>query len=599
MAAKKRKQQSFLHGSIILVGATALVKIIGALFKIPLGNLIGGHGMGYFQKAYDLYLPIYALAMAGFPIAISKIVAEHTANKKFKDVRKTLTVARRAFYFTGFLGMFVMIVLAYPYSWFVRDNQAVLPVFLIAPSLLFCCIMSAYRGYYEGLRNMYPTAVSSVIEALGKLILGYSFAYAVIYKAKAEFLQSGTIFGRAVEIDPLLSPQAINQAVTHQAAPYAAAAAILGITIGSFLGAVYLILRHKIAGDLISPVEIAASPEPAGNKATLRMLINIAIPVVMGSLVTNISSLIDVTMVQRQLSTVLNKDADTLINMYSGYFSEAMDTSDIPNFLYGCYKGFAYSLFNLIPTLTSVLGVSALPVLATAWTERNKANIKRNIESMLRITALIAIPAGLGLVALARPILYLLYSNKPAEVQIATPLLVYLGFAAVFAGMMAPINNMLQAIGRQDIPVRNIAVGALIKIVVNYILVGIPEINVLGASIGTLACYAYIFSANLYYLIKYSGIVPSFTSTLIKPTFAAVFCATAAWASQGLMAKFLPTSIAGHSTYKLSTILAIILAMAVYALSLILLRAITKEDVLSLPKGEKIAPILEKIGIIR
>ncbi|HHW46043.1 MAG TPA: polysaccharide biosynthesis protein [Clostridiales bacterium] len=596
--AKKRKQQSFLHGSIILVGATALVKIIGALFKIPLGNLIGGHGMGYFQKAYDLYLPIYALAMAGLPIAISKIVAEHTANKKFKDVRKTLTVARRAFYFTGFLGMFVMIVLAYPYAWFVRDNQAVLPIFLIAPSLLFCCIMSAYRGYYEGLRNMYPTAVSSIIEALGKLVLGYSFAYALIYKAKSEFLRSGTVFGKAVDIETTLSPQAISQAVTHVAAPYAAAAAILGITIGSFLGAVFLMFRHRIVGDLISREEFAASPEPAGNKETLRLLISIAIPVVMGSLVTNVASLIDVTMVQRQLSTVLNKDPNTLINMYSGYFSKAMDVSDIPNFLYGCYKGFAYSLFNLIPTLTSVLGVSALPVLATAWTEKNKANIKLNIESMLRITALIAIPAGLGLAALAHPILNLLYSNKPAEVQIATPLLAFLGFAAIFAGMMAPMTNMLQAIGRQNIPVRNIAVGALIKIVVNYILVGIPEINILGASIGTLACYAYIGSANLYYLIKYSGVVPNFTSTLIKPAVASVFCAAAAWSGKGLMSRFLP-AIAGYSSDKLSTILSMLLAVAVYVLSLILLRAITKEDVLSLPKGEKIAPILERIGIIR
>ena len=177
----KRKQQSFEYGAIILIVATALVKIIGAIFKIPLSNLIGDLGFGYFSSAYDLFLPIYSLAMAGLPIAVSRIVAENIAVNRFKDVRQTLKIARKAFLVSGIVGFTMMLLLIYPFVKITDPTgKTIYSIFAIAPNLIFCCIMSTYRGYYEGLRNMYPTAFSNVIEALGKLILGYGFAFIVM-----------------------------------------------------------------------------------------------------------------------------------------------------------------------------------------------------------------------------------------------------------------------------------------------------------------------------------------------------------------------------------------------------------------------------------
>ena len=565
MEKTSRKPQSFLHGTFILLVATIICEVIGVVFRIPLVNLLGETGMGYFSTAYDLYLPIYALAMAGLPIAISRIVSEQITVHRYKDVRKTLQLAIRAFLVTGIVSFIIMMLAAYPFV-LITGNKGALPgIIAIAPSLLMCCMMSAYRGYYEGLRNMYPTSISCIIESLCKLILGVGFAYLVIAH-----------YGE----------------VNAASASYAAAACLFGITVGTVFGTVYLVLRHKIKGDGITEEELAASSNPIRTKQALKNIIAIAIPVVLGSLVTNIASLVDVTMVQIQLSSAMGIGGDTIKAMYSELINaKNLTDNQIPNALYGCYKGYAFSLYNMVPSITAVLGVSALPVLASAWVGKNRPLIKRNIEVMIKTTAIMAMPMGIGLSVMAKPIMNLLYSRQPFGVDVAAPMLSILGIAAIFSGILAPLTNMLQAIGRQDIPVKNIAIGVVLKIIVNYILVGIPSINVIGAPIGTLVCYVYIATANFICFIKYSGVMPNLAKLLVKPLVASLMCGAAAYATFGMLAV--------RISYSLSTVIALLVAVVIYAVALIILRAIDREDIISLPKGEKIAKALEKVGIIK
>lgn len=565
MEESKRKQQSFFHGTFVLLIATVICEFIGVIFRIPLVNLLGETGTGYFSTAYDLYLPIYALAMAGLPIAISRVVAEQITMQRYKDVRKTLKLAIRAFLVTGIVSFIVMMLAAYPFV-LITGNKGALPgILAIAPSLLFCCIMSAYRGYYEGLRNMYPTSISCIIESFCKLILGVGFAYLVIQH-----------YGE----------------VNATSASYSAAACLFGITIGTVFGTVYLVLRHKFKGDLITAEELKASSDPIGTKQALKNITLIAVPVVLGSLVTNIASLIDVTMVQRQLVNAMATGGDTIKAMYSALIhAKNLADSDIPNALYGCYKGYAFSLYNLVPSITAVIGVSALPILASSWVVKNKVLIKKNIEIMIKTTALMAMPMGIGLSVMAKPVMNLLYGSQPYGVNVAAPILSILGIAAIFSGILAPLTNMLQAIGKQDIPVKNIAVGAVLKIVVNYILVGIPSINIMGAPIGTLVCYVYIATANFICLIKYSGVMPNLNKLLVKPLIASLMCGAAAYAVYGFLATRISTVV--------STLAALLAAVIIYAFAVILLRAIDRDDVISLPKGEKIAKVLEKLGIIQ
>ncbi len=579
MSSSENKQQSFLQGSFILIAATVLAKIIGAVYRIPLANLLGSRGMGFYSTAYDLYVPMYSIAMAGLPIAISRIVAEYSAKNRYKDVTKTLHAAQMIFLITGSVGFVLMIFLAFlltgNISFYLFGKNIVFGIFnakalpgilAIAPSLVFCCIMSAYRGYFEGLGNMTPTGVSEVFEATGKLIFGYTLAFAVV-KSSNNY-------------------------------SYAAAGALIGISISEALSTLYLFIKYKTCRwKVISKVDFEASPEPKTLKKQVGGIILIAIPIVLGSLVNNITSLIDVVMVQKQLASALNKapqyfmtNFDALIKYETREDPTFVMMKDLPNSLYGCHRGFAFSIYNLIPVLTSTLGVSAIPVLARAWVKKDKDGVKSNIQTMLRTVAVIAIPCGAGIFALSKNILSLLYSNKPA-IDVAAPNLRILGICAVFAGINAPLVNMLQAIGKEKIPLKNIAVGAILKICFNYFLVGVPSINILGVPIGTTVCYGYICIANLFAIVKYSEVNIDYKSTLLKPLLAGAVCGVSAYVFCIVVGNYLPN--------KISTVVSICFAAIVYVVMISVLKIIQEDDVLSLPMGEKLLKILKMIKIVR
>ena len=500
MQENKRKQQSFQYGAIILLCSTLLVKVIGAIFKIPLSRLIGDLGFGYFDSAYQLFTPIYTLAMAGLPIAISRVVAERMQQERYCDVRKSLKVTKKIFLVTGLSGFIIMLLLIYPFVHFTdATGKTIYSLFAIAPSLLFCCIMSAYRGYYEGLRNMYPTAASDVIESLGKLILGYGFAY-IIMKISGDVA-------------------------------LAAAGAMLGIMVGGAASATFLILRYKLKGDGITEQELADAPKSQDGKTIAKIIIMIAIPVVLASLANSVSSLVDVSMVKWQLTKMMGEFANDIRNMYESSIADynrfsinELTNAELPTFLYGI-RGKAFTLYNLVPTITSVLGVSALPVLTSCFAKGtgDKVVVKRSIESTIKFTALIAMPAGFGFLFLGSEIMSLMY-NTVASVEIGGVMLRIYGLAAMFAGLAIPMISMLQAIGKEKISLRNVAIGAALKVIVNFIFVGIPTINIKGAAIGTFVSYFFIFIANLLSLIKYTGVIPNIYKTIIKPFIAALAC---------------------------------------------------------------------------
>lgn len=561
MQENKRKQQSFEYGAIILLCSTMLVKVIGAIFKIPLSSLIGDLGFGYFSSAYDLFTPIYSLAMAGLPIAISRVVAEKMAQHRYNDVKKSLKVTSRIFIVTGCTAAIIMLLLIKPFvSLTDATGKTVYSIYAIVPCLLFCCIMSTYRGYYEGLRNMYPTAISDVIEALGKLILGLGFAYIVLK-------------------------------LTNNVA-FAAAGAMLGITVGGAASAAFLYLRYKIKGDGITKQELSFAPIAESGKTIAKTLIVIAIPIVLTSLANNVTSLVDVTMVKWQLKRLMDSSSDTIRNMYEAsirdynlFSNEALTNAEMPTFLYGI-RSKAFTLYNLIPTITSVLGVSALPVLASAWTKKDMALIKRNIESPIKFTALISMPAGMGFLFLGNEIMGLVY-NTTASSEIGGTMLRIYGLTAIFAGLAIPMTSMLQAIGKEKISLRNVAIGAVLKVIVNFIFVGIPTINIQGAAIGTFVSYFFIFISNFLSLIKCTGVKPNIYKTILKPFIAALFC--------GLSTVVLNLSTLG----KIGTILEIGVAAVVYLVVLIILNTFEPDDVLSLPKGETILRVFKKLKIIR
>ena len=602
------KKQSVLNGAMMLMFAVLLVKVIGLLFKIPLTDMIGAAGRGYFNSAYEIYTPIFAISMAGLPVAVSRMVAENIALGNYREPRMIRKVSQRLFIIVGITGTLILLAAAYPYARFVANIRSLPAVLCVAPSIFFCCYMSTYRGYYEGLRNMTPTAISQVVEALGKLVVGLVLAKIVTQTGMSQYesgmLASGnvsaTVFGNEVT-----SLAEANSVIT----PWAAAGAVMGVTIGSVAAAVFLAIYYKVKGDGITRTQLVNSEKSSPSDKLAKEMIKIAVPMVISALILNITNLVDTVTIQSRLTSAIESDSATVLQMHSEAINEAVrlsrininDSAEIVKYLWGSY-GMALDFRNLIPNLTLQLGISAIPALAAAWAVKDGKGTKSTIELVLRICMLIGLPAGFGMAALATPLLTLIYGRGSSSdaIPVVAPIMVAYGIATALMAVSTPITNMLQAIGRTDIPVKSVVVGAICKIVCNFILVGNPKINVYGAVVGTILFYVVIVACNLISLLRISKVRVNWSSILVKPLVCAALCGVTAFAAYGLLSKIFPVanteSILNMGT--VSTVIAVGLAVIVYAISLLLLKGVAREDISVLPKGEKIAKTLEKYGLL-
>lgn len=570
----KKRGQGFLGGALILLIAVGLVKVIGAFFKIPLNAIIGDVGMGYFGTAYTIYHPIFSLATAGFPVAIARMVSENLERKRYRDVRRLHAVSIPIFLLLGTLACALMLLGSAPFLAFInRADQNALPaVYVLAPAVFFGSLSAIYRGYYEGLGDMRPTAFSEVAEALCKLILGLLTAWAVMDRAMEEFASSGTVFGQAVSSMDYARSSAL---------PWAAAGAILGVTVGSVISLVTLWVYHRVQGDGIAQEQLRSSPAPARRRILVRSLIRTAVPVALGALAVNLSSLVDTAFLQNRISTVMIEHADVLLGMYGDFLRpEDIAQGRVPTALFGCYTN-ALTLFMLVPALTQAFGVSALPSVTAAWTSGSRLKLESSIENVLRIVALITMPAGIALSVLSGPIASLLGYNP-----ITGKILVLLGLGSIFAAANIPINSMLQAVGRLDLPVKLLCVGLVIKIGLNYVLTGIPEINVMGAGFGTLVCYFFLTFFGLAALGKETHMELRLFRLFGKPFLASVAAAAAGWQVSHLVQRILPG--------RWEALFSMAAFVLVYGFCVLFLRILRKSDLQALPGTEKITKILEK-----
>ncbi len=592
MSDKTTKKQNVLGGAMVLVIATALVKIIGAVYKIPITSIYGSLGRGFFASAYNIYTPIYAISMAGLPVAVSTIVSRNAALGKYRDVKQVLKITFPLFLALGIIGTGALLLAAKPYVTSAGSPLAIYSVIAVAPSILFCCIMSTYRGYYEGLSNMYPTAVSQVIESLGKLVFGLVFANFMLNYAREQIALTGSVFGFEVKTE---ADGAIVYALS-------AAGAIIGVTLGTVFGAIYVILRHKLKKDGITKQMLQNSPLVSSNRSIIKELVAIAVPTALSSLVLNITNFIDSWMIQNRLEGVVANHYDFISEIY-GSSIEAADIAreNVHTFLYGAYDT-SLDFKNLIPTIMMTLGVSAIPIISGAMAKKDKKTINDTVNTVFRTTMLIALPAGAGFFALSEPILGLMYrgtENEPG-IPIAASVLGLYGLMMAILTLSSPLTNILQAIGRADVPAKALAIGCVFKIGLNYILIGIPEINVNGAVFGTAFFYLLCIFIDYYVLKKETGIKLDIKTVFVKPLIASVACGGAAMVSFKLLSSVLtfgdPSSrINGESV---ACIISIGVAVIVYAVFALLLKTLVKNDILLLPKGEKIAKILEKYKLI-
>lgn len=381
-----RVQQGFLHGAFILMFGVLLVKAIGALFKIPLSSIITEDGMGYFSTAYSFFNVLFSLSTVGFPVAVARLTAAEDALGHFRDVRQIKAAALPVFSVIGVLCALLMASFAPLYTRLVQSPGALFSMLALAPCAALCSISSVYRGYFEGLRNMLPTARSQVAESLGKLIFGLSGAFFVMHMGTRELQASGTVFGCTVksEADGCQLVCALG-----------AAAAILGVTLGAVLGLLTLVFQSRRDG--VTKAMLQRAPKPKSKRIWAGKLLRTALPISLGAVAMSFSGLIDASFLQTRVAYAVQTDPAALLSMYAGAIPKGnlAAPETVPNYLFGCYN-MALTLFLLVPSVTQSFGVSALPSVTRAFQTGDSQKLKRTVEAVLRVTFLTALPMGGG-----------------------------------------------------------------------------------------------------------------------------------------------------------------------------------------------------------
>lgn len=582
-----RRRQSFLQGALVLTGGMALVKVMGALFKVPLTYAVGEYGIGLFHVAYHFYAPVLSLATAGFPIAVSRLVSENSSLGRWNDARQVKRVAMPLFLSIGVGGMVLLTCLAPFYcQWVTGVPYALIPMVALAPAIPLACATSVYRGYYEGLGNMVPTAVSQVMEAAVKLGLGLAAAWGMVSHCQGEYAARGTVLG--------LTPSG-EEGAMFLTLSLGAAGAVVGVTAGSLVSLGYLALRFRFHGDGTVPRLYRDSPPARDLRETRKRLWAITLPIALGSLATSVAGLIDATFLQSRVGDVLREAPQRLLAAYPGQIPDTYreNPQAIPTFLYGCYT-LAITIYLLVPGVTQAFGTSALPNVTAAYARGNKRELRSKLEAVVRVTALFCFPAGVGMASLSFPLTQLLYGHGESTPIIARCLFL-LGTASLPAAMSGPLSSMLQAVGRADLPVKLLLGAMAIKLGANWVLCGIPELNIQGAAVGTLLCYLFLTVFQFYCLRRAAGVPLSIGQVFLRPLACALLCGAGARLAWGILERIFP---AGRWGEALAVLGATAFGAAVYTAALLLLRGINKSDLQSLPMGQKIAKMLEKQGWI-
>ena len=544
----KQGSQTFVFGAVILMVSNILVKIIGAVFKIPLTNIIGVDGMAYFNAAYSIYVTLYNVSTSGLPVAISRMVAAENAGNNLKAANRIFSVAFRLFFFIGLAGTLIMTLFADRFAAFCGIAQAKLATMVVAPTLFFICLSSACRGYFQGLQNMVPTAVSNIIEAFGKLGIGLAAAW----------------YFCLVRQYPL---------------PQVAAFVISGVTVGVFAATVYIYIekaRFCRSEDFVKRLIDSEALVQSPRKSILRELVVTAVPIVLASSVMGLTNTADTFLIARRLAAA------------------GLPVSAATSF-YGTYSAMTVPLFNMIPPL-----IYPFPALSASISKGDSKACGSQTTSAFRLAAIVAVPCAVGMCVLSGNIISFLFSGSRREIAfgettvtttaLAAAALRILAPAVFFLGMIAITNAVLQAYRQERKTIISTTAGIAVKILLTYWLSALPDLGINGAALGTAACYFTVFALNLYFVIRYTHFIPRIRDVFLKPAVAGLLCGAAAVIAVKLLD--------GHIPEKLVTLAAILLAAFVYGTMLFMLRGVAREDLLMLPKGEKLCRVLDKWGLL-
>ena len=541
----KEKSRTFLSGVLILTVANLITKIIGLVFKIPLTNMLGNEGMGYFNTAYQIYTWLYMLSTAGVPVALSLMIAECRAKGRVATEKKLFGLTLIFFALIGLVGSVLMLIFCRGLASFISADLSYLCILAIAPALFFVCISSTIRGYFQGRRNMVPTAVSEIIEAVLKLSVGIALGFYALNKGF-----------------PL-----------YKVAAYA----IFGVTVGVCAGALFLVLSSMLSKHTVQDVEKLSevSEEPQSGVKLLLSFFKIAVPVMLSSSLLSMASMLDTVIVIRRLQDI--------------GIAENISVA-----LYGNYTAYCVTLFNLPPVLIYPIVNTLIPSLAGARVNNDKGKISLFVQKSMKLSAIIALPCAIGLGVMSFPILKLIFTSVE-NARMAAPLLTCLAPSVFLIGIMAVSNGMLQAFKLQKYSVISMIFGAAVKAVGAFALpsvkLGGRYLGIYASPISTFLFYLTITCFNFYFLARHANVRISAAKVFLRPLICAILCGLSAVGVYILLVNL-------FGDIKIFALIAIGIGALVYGITLLLIGGINRSDIELIPTVSKAVgriSILDKI----
>ena len=531
-----QKQRGFVGGVAILGIMGILSKVIGLVFRIPLTNSLGTEWLGLYMLVYPTYTMLLSISTAGIPVAISRLVSENVTLGNHRTAKKILRTALPMLAVAGAILMALMIAFSGSLARQRNTPEIYIGFIALAPSILIVSVMSAFRGYLQGHRNMTPTAISQIIEQAGKLVVSMPLTYL-----------------------------GARRSLVH-----AAAGTLVGISISEFLALCYVYVMYLREQREERPLELAQS-EPAPEwQALAKKLIFVAIPITIGSMIMPIASYIDSAMIPRRLAV-------------AGFAPQAATK------LYGMLTGCAVTLINVPTSMATAICIGLVPAISAAHMRKQPELMNHTCMLGLRLGSLIGFPCAIGMSLLSTEIINLLYTIPRDEIMTTGRILSLSALTILPFTMVQATTGVLQGVGKQKIPMYSLVLGVACKVVLNYILVAIPNLNVFGAPVSSMVCYMVSTAINLWYIAAKLRIRLDWGELLVRP----------GAATAGMAAFVFGWTKVLNMQRRANTIVAVLVGVAVYAVLALAVGAIRQSDVSQIPGGKKLEKLMRKLRLWR
>lgn len=538
---KSTVNAGFVQGAAILGIAGLLVKIIGAVYRIPLANIVGESGMAYYEVAYPYYSWLLVISSAGLPTAISKLVSERIALGDIVGAKRVFRAALRLLFVIGIVTAVLLFALSSPIANLSGAAPARYSLMALSPALLFVSVMCAYRGYLQGMQCMTGTAISQIVEQLIKLIFGFGLAF---------------LF---VKMRP-------------DAPELAAMGALIGVSV-SELVALAVIKFYYDARIRNRSLPVCVSTKGAKSRlrgSIIKRLLAIAIPITIGASIMPVTGIADSVFIINFL-----EKHDIAMGIAEEIANENARVA------YTVLRSYVTPLINMPAVLTLSLSMSLVPAISQAVTRKEKRIVNAASRTGIKLAMFIGAPCAAGLFILGGPIMSLLYSavrnNQDRFIQ-AQQVMYIAAVGVLFLSLVQTLTGIIQGLGKPRVPVYFLALGGIVKVVSMLVLMQFTSMGILGAALSTVLCYAVAGIADTVYVIRKTRMNISYTDTFAKPLFSSIAMGFAVFAVYALGSKL------GHPT--LATLASLCVGVAVYGGLMILLRPFSNSDLEFLPKKD-------------